>query len=115
MGDLDVEARRDDSSFVEAAIQLDDYLSSAVVIDNLEFTDVAYCRGQLMCKTERKTGDIVSAVNAKPTGNRMRCLVMRDYQCFGALKREASGSKVPSIVVITPKMQIQSPTYHVAA
>jgi len=38
---LDVEAGGDDTSLVEAAIKLDDDLAGTVVIDDLEFTNVA--------------------------------------------------------------------------
>ena len=40
-----IEARRDDTALVEATIQLDNNLSTAVVIDNFEFSNVAYIRG----------------------------------------------------------------------
>lgn len=38
---LDVEARRDDSGLVEATVELDDNLARAVVVDDLEGTNVA--------------------------------------------------------------------------
>jgi hypothetical protein len=40
--ELDVEARGDDTALVEATIELDDNLSRTVVIDLLEFTNIAY-------------------------------------------------------------------------
>jgi len=43
--DGDVEPRRDDTGLVQSTIQLDDNLSSSVVIDNLEFAYVA-CTNQ---------------------------------------------------------------------
>ena len=46
--DRDVEAGRDDAALVEAAVQLDDNLAAAVVVDNLELADVA-CRGRQRC------------------------------------------------------------------
>lgn len=39
--ELDVVARRDDTSLVEAAIELNNNLAAAVVIDFLEFADIA--------------------------------------------------------------------------
>jgi len=42
LSDLDVEPRGDDASLVEPTVQLDDDLAGAVVIDELEFTNVAY-------------------------------------------------------------------------
>lgn len=41
--DGNVEAGRDDAALVQAAVQLDDNLAAAVVVDNLEFANVA-CR-----------------------------------------------------------------------
>ena len=41
LADLDVEARGDDAGLVEAAVELDDDLARAVVIDDLEVADVA--------------------------------------------------------------------------
>ena len=38
---LDVETRRDDTGFVEMAVELDDNFARAVVIDDLEFTNVS--------------------------------------------------------------------------
>jgi len=38
---LDIVARRDDTSLVETAVELDDNLAVSVVIDFLEFTDVS--------------------------------------------------------------------------
>mmetsp|Transcript_29150 Transcript_29150/g.43240 ORF Transcript_29150/g.43240 Transcript_29150/m.43240 type:complete len:129 (-) Transcript_29150:34-420(-) len=38
--DLDVEARRDDTALVDAAEQVDADLSGAVIVDDLELTDV---------------------------------------------------------------------------
>ena len=38
----DVEARRDDSAFVDSADEFDDDFTSPVIIDDLELTDVAY-------------------------------------------------------------------------
>jgi hypothetical protein len=38
--ELDVEARRDDTTLVKTAIELDDDLTGTVVIDLLEFTNV---------------------------------------------------------------------------
>jgi hypothetical protein len=38
---LNVEAGRDDTCFVEMAIELDDYFSRAMVIDDLEFANVS--------------------------------------------------------------------------
>lgn len=45
VGETDVVAGRDDTSLVETAVQLDDNLAGAVVIDLLELANVA-------CKTE---------------------------------------------------------------
>ena len=41
IGETDVVAGRDDTSLVQAAVQLDDDLAGAVVVDLLEFTNVA--------------------------------------------------------------------------
>ncbi len=43
ISELDVVTRRDDTSLVEAAVELDDDLAVSVVIDFLEFANVA-CR-----------------------------------------------------------------------
>lgn len=40
--DLDVEPGRDDASLVEPAVELDDNLAGAVIVDNLELSDVAW-------------------------------------------------------------------------
>lgn len=40
LGDLDVEARRDDTGFVEAAVKLHDDLAGTMVIDLLELANV---------------------------------------------------------------------------
>lgn len=37
------EARRDDTALVDAAVELDDNLARAVVIDDLELANVAWC------------------------------------------------------------------------
>lgn len=39
--DLDVEAGRDDTGLVETSVQLDDDLSSTVIIDDLKLSNVA--------------------------------------------------------------------------
>lgn len=39
--ELDVEARRDDTTLVDAAVELDDNLTGAVVVDLLELANVA--------------------------------------------------------------------------
>jgi hypothetical protein len=39
---LDVEARGDDASLVQAAIQLYNNLAGTVIVDDLEFTNIAY-------------------------------------------------------------------------
>ena len=44
LGGLDVEAGGDDTGLVETAVQLDDDLARAVVIDDLEFTNVAWAK-----------------------------------------------------------------------
>jgi hypothetical protein len=41
LGHLDVEAGRNDPSFVETAIQLNDYFSRAMIVDDFEFPDIA--------------------------------------------------------------------------
>lgn len=41
LGVLDVEARGDDTSLVKTSIELDYNLARAVVVDDLEFTDVS--------------------------------------------------------------------------
>lgn len=41
LGGLDVEAGGDDTSLVKTTVELDDDLAGTVVIDDLEFTDVA--------------------------------------------------------------------------
>jgi len=41
LGDLNIESRRDDTSLVEATIELDYDLASTVVINDLKFTNVA--------------------------------------------------------------------------
>ena len=41
IAELHVETRRDDASLVESAVELDDYLAVAVVVDFFEFADVA--------------------------------------------------------------------------
>ena len=41
LADLDVEAGRDDAGLVEAAVELDNDLARAVVVDDLEVADVA--------------------------------------------------------------------------
>ena len=38
---LDVEARRDDTRFVEMTVELDDNFTRAMIIDDLEFTNVS--------------------------------------------------------------------------
>jgi hypothetical protein len=38
---LDVEAGGDDTSFVKTSVELDDNLARAVVVDDLEFTDIS--------------------------------------------------------------------------
>ena len=47
LADLDVEARGDDTRLVQAAVELDDDLARAVVVDDLEVADVA-CRARLI-------------------------------------------------------------------
>lgn len=42
LGEADVVAGGDDTALVEAAVELDDDLAGAVVVNPLEFTDVAY-------------------------------------------------------------------------
>jgi hypothetical protein len=39
---LDIESRADDSAFVDSAIELDDNLARAVVVDLFELVDVAW-------------------------------------------------------------------------
>ena len=41
VGNLDVEARRDDTGLVQATVQLDDNLAGAVVIDDFKLTNVS--------------------------------------------------------------------------
>ncbi len=43
--DCNIESRRDDTALVDAAVQLNNNLSRAVVIDNLELSDVSYNAG----------------------------------------------------------------------
>lgn len=45
MGDLDVESGRDDSCFIESAVELDDDFTRSVVVYYLELADVAYEQG----------------------------------------------------------------------
>jgi hypothetical protein len=40
--DRDVESGRDDTSLVQSTVELNDDLSTSVVIDDLEFTNVTY-------------------------------------------------------------------------
>jgi len=40
--DRDVEPRGDDTSLVQSTVELNDNFASSVVIDDLEFTNVAY-------------------------------------------------------------------------
>lgn len=42
VGETDVVAGRDDTGLVETAVELDDDLARAVVVDLLEFSDIAY-------------------------------------------------------------------------
>lgn len=42
LGDLDVETRGDNTSLVQAPIELYDNLSGAMIVDNLKFANVAY-------------------------------------------------------------------------
>ena len=50
LGHLDVEARGDDARLVEAAVELNDDLAGAVVVDDLEVANVA-CRAQSLIST----------------------------------------------------------------
>lgn len=41
---LNVETGRDDTRFVEMAVELDDNFTRAMIIDNLEFANVSWIR-----------------------------------------------------------------------
>jgi hypothetical protein len=47
---LDVETWRDDTTLVDAALQFNDNLTSTVIINNFEFTNVTYAK-----KNKKKT------------------------------------------------------------
>ena len=42
LGSLYVESRGDHAGFVKSSVELDDDLAGAMIVDDLEFTDVAY-------------------------------------------------------------------------
>lgn len=44
LSELNVESWRDDSALVQSSVELDDNLSGSVVVDLLEFADVAWKR-----------------------------------------------------------------------
>jgi hypothetical protein len=41
LGVLDIETRRDDAAFIQSSVELDDYFTRTVVVDDFEFTNVA--------------------------------------------------------------------------
>ena len=56
---LDVVAGRDDTSLVEAAVELNDNLATAVVVDLLEFTNVA-CAQTLSAQVRQECSDRIN-------------------------------------------------------
>lgn len=50
----DVESGRDDTSLVQSTVELDDDLAASVVIDDFEFTDVAFGKRKVSpCSDDR--------------------------------------------------------------
>lgn len=56
---LDVVAGRDDTGLVEAAVELDDNLVAAVVVDLLEFTNVS-CAQNLSARVRQECSDRIN-------------------------------------------------------
>jgi len=71
IADADVVAGRDDTAFVETAVQLDDNLARSVVVNFLEFTNVT----ELLHDTQVLDDDLGAWVDEHLTFSRFLCIV----------------------------------------